>query len=504
MGCQMESHGAALKAFQAAYGRQGLFVCGLARQEHPYDIEDYMRHFHVRFPVYVDLNGDSSPDCRAGLDGVAVLDADHKRIRTSRGGPNDPLEARAVLAQLFSKSGSAPATNRPAAVLNSGAAGTTLAPHITQPGWSQPVLLGPGKYPRIVAYGTNQALCVWAAGDVPAQRLRFSVYNGQQWQQPQPVPAGEDAHAAALDAGRQPVMAWSQKDGPNYRIFFSRLAGSQWSKPLAISPPGADAFRPDIYCPPGGEPVIAWYAWKIVQLRSNPNSWWRSIYVTTLAQGAPGPIHELAKLERGSDDCWDPVISGAPGALQVTWLRDENPPRLFSSAQGPEGWSAQAGLLPTTRLGDVFCCVRAASPLRKTGRRDGLVFEASLERGDLPPLRRGIHVYAQQRTSGGWSQPLPLSSGPARHLAPVAVELSTGEQFVFWWDLAGQQASIRLCKLHGAGGEATSSEPLVAGDCRNLYPAACPDVAGQVWLAWQAEQAQAGPAVFAARRLTTR
>ena len=51
----MESHGAALKAIQAAYGPQGLFLCGLVRQEHPYDVEDYVRHFRVRFPVYKNL-----------------------------------------------------------------------------------------------------------------------------------------------------------------------------------------------------------------------------------------------------------------------------------------------------------------------------------------------------------------------------------------------------------------------------------------------------------------
>jgi hypothetical protein len=148
--------------------------------------------------------------------------------------------------------------------------------------------------------------------------------------------------------------------------------------------------------------------------------------------------------------------------------------------------------------------VRGASPLRKTGRRDGVVFEASLERGNLPPLRRGVHVYAQQRTSGGWSQPIPLSSGPGLHLAPVAVETGSGERLVFWWDLAGDQASIRLRKLRGPEGEAASSELLVAGNCRNLYPAACPDASGEVWLAWQSEQGQARPAVFAARRLASR
>jgi hypothetical protein len=341
---------------------------------------------------------------------------------------------------------------------------------------------------------------------VPAQRLLFSVFDGQNWQAPQPVPTGEDAHGPTLDVDPQghPVMAWAQKEARNYRVFFSTLAGSEWSKPLAISPAGADAFRPDVYCPAAGETVVAWYGWKLVQLRDYPNSWWRSIFVTTLAGGAPGPIHELARLERGSDDCWDPVITGAPGELQVSWLRDENPPRLFSSAHGADGWSAPEALLPMKRGGQTFCSVRAASPMRKEGRRDGLVFELNLVTGNLPPLRTGIHVYAQQHRSGGWSQPIPLSSGPGRNLAPVAVEDSSGGRLVFWWHLDGEQATIRLCKLRGAESAATPSELLIGGDCRNLYPAARADAAGGIWLAWQAERTGVGPGIFAVRRLATR
>src|SRR5512136_2945125 len=105
MGCQMESHGAALKAIQVAYGPQGLFLCGLVRQEHPYDVEDYVRHFRVRFPIYVDLNEDSSSDCIAGLDFVAVLDANHKPVRAARDSHTDPLQARAVLEKLFGQAG---------------------------------------------------------------------------------------------------------------------------------------------------------------------------------------------------------------------------------------------------------------------------------------------------------------------------------------------------------------------------------------------------------------
>ncbi len=399
----MESHGAALKAIQARYGPQGLFLCGLARQEHPYDVEDYVRHFRVRFPVYVDLNEDSSSDCVAGLDGVVILDANHKPVRMQRDGPTDPVQARAVLDRLLAKASPGLEKSSARSQPSRSADGPPLSPHIAQPGWSQPIQLGTGRYPRVAAYGTNQALCVWVAGEVPAQRLFFAVFDGQNWQAPRPGPSAEDAHAPALDVDPQghPIMTWAQKEGNNYRIFFSTLAGSEWSRPVAISPTGADAFRPDVYCPVPGETVVAWYGWKLVQLRDYPNSWWRSIYVTTLAGGAPGPIRELAKLERGSDDCWDPVITGAPDELQVSWLRDENPPRLFSSARGANGWSAPAALLPMKRSGQTFCSVRAASPIRKAGRRDGLVFELNLAKGDLPPLRTGVHVYAQQHKVRG-------------------------------------------------------------------------------------------------------
>jgi hypothetical protein len=502
----MESHGAALKAIQAAYGNQGLFLCGLDRQEHPYDVEDYVRHFRVRFPVYVDLSEDSSSDCTAGLDSVAVLDANHKRVRTWREGIPDLPRAQAVLDKLFIKAAPRPQTNTARNVTSRPVDGLQLSPRMAQLGWSQPVQLGPGSYPRVAAYGTNQVLCVWVAGEVPTQRLLFSLFDGLNWQAPQPVPSGEDAHGPALDvdAKGQPVMAWAQKEARNYRVFFSTLADAEWSTPVAISPAGVDAFRPDVYCPASGDTVIACYGWKIVQLRDYPNSWWRSIFVTTVAGGLPGQICELARLERGSDDCWDPLITGAPGQLLVAWLRDENPPRLFSSIRGTEGWSAPEALLPMQRGGQTFCSVRAASPIKCAGRRDGLVFELNLARGTVPSLSPGVHVYAQQSKSGSWSPPIRLSSGPGRHLAPVAVEDSTGNRLVFWWDLNGEQATIRLCRLSGAEHGASPSELLIEGNCRNLYPAAAADSTGQVWLAWQAEHRGAAASIFAAHRLAQR
>jgi hypothetical protein len=506
MGCQMESHGAALKAYQLGFGPKGLFVCGLVRQEHPYDVEDYVRHFKVSFPIFVDLNEDSSRECMGGLDSAVVLDANHKRL-PERGEPyQDPLAARATLAQLFESVGQQPS---PPAKLPEAAQPKTnsarLSPRLLPPGWSQPVQLGRGKYPKLLAYGTNQALCVWVEGEVPAQRLAFAVFNGQGWQARQPLPAGEDAHAPALDVDSQgrPVMVWAQKTAGNYRVYLRAFTGLTWQEPTALSPAGADAFRPDVYCQPSGELAVAWYAWKIVQLRSNPDSWWRSIFLTTVANGQPGRVRELARLERGSDDCWDPLITGAGQDLRVVWLRDENPPRLFCSAQESNRWSRPKPLLDVRKGRDIFCCVRAASPIRGPGRRNGVVYELNLT-GSAPPLVNGIQVYLQQLNLEGWSEPTLVSSGAGRHLAPVAVEDSAGELLVFWWCLEGQRATLRMRAFDRAGAAAASAETLTSGDCRSLYPSASAAPDGRLWLAWEAEQPGMEPGIFVSSKVSPR
>ena len=381
----MESHGAALKEFLAAYGRQGLFVCGLDREEHPYDVEDYVRHFGVRFPIFVDLNEDSSRDCCAGLDSVVVLDANHRRVRPGR----TILRTRCKLGRCWRSSLATRLRSWKARRPQHSprrCGHSPLSPHIAQPGWSEPVQLGLGRYPRVAAYGTNGGLCVWVTGEVPAQRIPSRCSTGRTCRRRGPFRRGKMPTPRrwmwALKPSRHGLGA---KGGHELPSLLQHACGLRVDPPVAISPAGNDAFRPDIYCTVGGETVVAWYGWKIVQLRDYPNSWWRSIYVTTLAGGVPGPIRELAKMERGSDDSWDPVITGAAGELQVSWLRDENPPLLFSSARRAGGWSAQEELLPIQRDRQTFCSVRAASPVKKPGSRDGLVFELNLERETFLP-----------------------------------------------------------------------------------------------------------------------
>jgi hypothetical protein len=80
------------------------------------------------------------------------------------------------------------------------------------------------------------------------------------------------------------------------------------------------------------------------------------------------------------------------------------------------------------------------------------------------------------------------------------VENSIGGWLVFWWHLNGEQSTIQFCRLGGSEHDPIPGELLVGGDCRNVYPAACADAAGQVWLAWQAEQSGVTPSIFVARR----
>ncbi len=502
MGCQLESHGAALKAIREAYGSKGLLLCGLDRQEHPWDVEDYVRHFGVKYPIFVDLAGESSPECVSALDSVVVLDRNRRPVLVEGKNPEDPLAAKAVLDKFFAKAGAASPTE---AVLPGGQSKPSgeeqsLSPQINQPNWTEPVCIGSGTYPKVIAYGTNQALCVWVAGEVPHQRLLFAAFDGQRWQEARPLPAGQDTHAAALDIDAQAhaVVVWSQKDGGNYRTCLSKFVDAQWREPLALSPPGADAFRPDVLCQPSGEAVVAWYAWKTVQLRDYPNAWWRSIFVTTVAQRRLGPVHELAKLERGSDDCLDPVITRSGNTLRVSWLRDENPPLLFYSARGAQGWSPHQAQLQVKKGRGAFHDVRACSPVRGRGKRSGVVFEMRCESGNAP-FADGIHVYFQKLEPSGWAEPVLVSSGPGCHLAPVAVEDGAGACVVFWSHLSGERAAIRMRKLTTAGNPAPKTEGLVSGNCRNLYPSAGADAHGRIYLAWQADQSGVPPRIYASR-----
>ena len=295
------------------------------------------------------------------------------------------------------------------------------------------------------------------------------------------------------DSEGSPVLVWCQKTAGDYRVCFSRFSGAAWGDSKPISPAGANAFRPDVFCRSPNEAVIAWYAWKRVDLRDFPNSWWRTIYVTVLSRGQVGPIDELAKLERGSDDCWNPSITWTTDATRVCWFRDENPPLPFFSAFEAGRWSPQKPLLKVQNRGGKFHNLRAASPVRSAGGRRGLVFEMK-SANRTGPLAEGTHIYAQFPDGDAWAQPIQVSSEPGVHVAPCAVQSPAGDSFLFWSRLSGQRAAILTCLLGKE--KPAKTEGLVGGPGRNLYPSACYDATGQLWLAWQSDAPRVPPVIY--------
>ncbi len=497
MGCQMESQGAALKELQEKYAAKGVLLVGVDRIEHPYDVEDYLRHFDFKFPVFIDTCEESLPVISASLGGVVILDRERKRLQSGGKNEFEPVSVARVLQKAL-VSTSAPAA-RPC-VLAVGSAATSAAAPVVPAEWSRPVRLGSGKYPRLVAGREGNLWCVWVTGDVPQQQLEYAAYSAGRWEKNRMVPAGEDAHAAAVSVSSEgkPVLVWAQKGSGAYRIYLGHFTGNDWQPPVAVSPAGNDAFRPDVYCLASGKALVAWYGWKRVDLVDYPNSWWRSIYICEVDGEKAGVPRELAELRRGSDDCWDPVITGDGENVQVSWLRDENPPKLWGSVKRGSDWLAPAGVVKGIGSN---CRVQAASAIRSRDTRDGLVFEMFAPWGLRAP-RAGTQIYITRREPNGWGDLVPVSSTSGRHIAPAAVRLADQSCLVFWCQVPGQgkPAAIRMRKIT-ATAENNFGESLIAtGEGSNRYPSAALDSAGAVWLAWQSEEGAAGEGVYVSMR----
>jgi len=518
MGCQLESQGAALQELQKTFASKGVLLCGVDRIEHPYDVEDYLRHFGFSFPVFVDMSEESPPVAGASLGSIAILDRDRHRVRLGGKNQFEPEQAKAALEKVVASlpSRGNGLTNAPRVLRPSPDGRKFMPPRMAVADWSEPTRLGTGKYPRIVSLGGGRAVCVWVTGEVPQQQLEYGLYSAGRWTESRPVPAGQDAHAVAADvnADGRAVIVWSRKDAEGYRIYLSTWLGDKWQEPVAISPAGQNVFRPDVFCLPSDastpsssssstlsstacpRTVVAWYGWKRVKLRNYPNAWWRSTYVCEIAENKPGVPCELAELRRGSDDCWDPVITGTGKDLWVSWLRDENPPKLWASANRGSAWSAPESLLRLPGVGTSFR-VQAASPIRAARSRPGVVFEM-FSLGGPGRFRAGTHVYMTRLRENGWTDPVPLCSLPGRHVAPVGVEVAGEKLLLFWCNLPGQgKSSTILMREANAGAEDRVPERFaITSEGSNSYPSVAADSAGLVWLAWQSEEANAAQAIY--------
>ncbi len=218
-----------------------------------------------------------------------------------------------------------------------------------------------------------------------------------------------------------------------------------------------------------------------------------------MVEGARGSPRELAQLQRGSDDSWDPILTGTGKDLRATWLRDENPPKLCCSASGTNGWSRPEALLRLGANSGRELRVQASAPIRSANSRSGLVFELSSP--GQPGFPAGTHVYLTTFPTGRWTDPVPLSRGPGRHVGPVGIELADGKCVLFWCHLLGKDipASIRIQETKP--GVAPGPDRLLVGGASS-YPSVAMDQPGHLWLTWQGEEPNsAKPAIYVSRTL---
>ncbi len=105
-------------------------------------------------------------------------------MRLSEKSDFDPADTPAALVKLM---GSSP----PQARASPGSRGVRRIPagaqpsvplRIQTPGWSEPVRIGAGNYPRLICYGGDKALCLWVTGEVPRQQLGYSLCTAGQWE----------------------------------------------------------------------------------------------------------------------------------------------------------------------------------------------------------------------------------------------------------------------------------------------------------------------------------
>lgn len=501
MGCQLGPHVAALQQIQKAYAGKGVLLVGVDRLEHPYDVEDYCRHFGLTFPVFVDQNEESPGALHAKLGRIVVLDRIRQGAGWSLDGAFDGVDTPAALDKILAST-PAQATGpayAPGILRKAAYAQGPVAPRMQIPGWSQPVRIGAGSYPKIISYGGDKALCVWVTGDLPQQQLEYALCSAGQWQNARPIRTGPDASGVALDVDSQgrPVIAWAQKDAQAYRICFSTLEGQEWREPVSVSPPENDAFRPDILSRSGGQLSVAWYAWKRIGSKNYSNAWSRSIYVSQFVDGKAGAPQEMSQLRRTSADCWDPVFAGTGTDLQTCWLCDENPPKLWWSASGANGWSPSEALLrPAADPKKLL--VRACSPVRSSNGRSGLVFE--LNSSGQAGFSGGTQVYLATFANSRWNEPVVLSRGAERNVAPVGAELSGGKTIVFWCQMPGKNvpATIRMQEIR-SGVLPGPDRAIVSAGLSSRYPAVAADPAGNLWLAWQTDEPNASPSIYVSR-----
>ena len=121
--------------------------------------------------------------------------------------------------------------------------------HLT--GWEAPLEIGTTSQlvrPAIAIDSGDVPMVAWADGDVHVSR-----YVNGQWELPQTIGAGTDAHLVA-DANNNVTVIWVDSD-----VHARRWNGTAWQTDTIISQPGGSALTPSVAVDAAGDVMVVWW-----------------------------------------------------------------------------------------------------------------------------------------------------------------------------------------------------------------------------------------------------
>jgi ABC-type phosphate transport system substrate-binding protein len=297
------------------------------------------------------------------------------------------------------------------------------------------------------------------------------------------------------------------------------LASPSWRPPVDLSPPGEEAFAPQIAVDPAGEAVAVWE-----HPEGSPQNFIAIRTAGKVAGGAWSAPVGLS-LANGYNRFPEVAIDDGGDAVAV-WQHDNGPSSVIQTASRPAGgaWSAPAGLsLPVSDVGDSQVVVDPAGDavaiwtifnganyiiqtasrpaggawsapvgLSSAGQNAGGVRAAINGSGDVVATwirfdgPDDIVQTASRPAGGAWSAPVDLSSASEQgEGAQIAVDGSGGAVAV-WRSFDGEHFNVQTASRPAGGGAWSAPAYLseVGEEEESREPQVVVDPAGNATAVW--------------------
>jgi hypothetical protein len=316
-------------------------------------------------------------------------------------------------------------------------------------GWSAPIKLsarGANIGARVVFDRTGNAVAIWERSDgIDSFVETASRPVGGDWSAPVAISAAPTLNFAerpqiALDPSGNAVAIWDRINRPDSRFIetTSRPVGGDWSAPVKLSPPGAEAFSPQIGVDSAGNAVATW-------LRANGefNVILESAFLPLGGNwSAPVPVSATDHDVRQSQLAVDPA-----GNAVAIWQRFSRTESIVETAARPAGgdWS-EATLLSVAALsGTGTDVVQPQIALDPSGNA-AAIWERSTGRDS------SIVETAARPAGSDWSRPVELSAASGLAFEPqIALDPSGGHAVAVWAHFNATNSAIQAAAFDGAG-----------------------------------------------------